>query len=177
MNKKEKYTYFLDLSSSNTGVIILNNNNLKTYLTSWDFSKIKTDTTQTKTQKQTQKLQRIAEFLQEIKTLYPADKIYLEGIFVQPHFLNSSEILLKLHGIVVGIFCDAEIIYIAPSVIKKTITGKGNASKQQVQKNLENTTKTLFKNSDEADALALMYTVNPDFRNKEIKHIEKTIIR
>ena len=52
------FDYYLDLSSSNTGVVLVSKNiNEPIIITSWDFSKIKINKELEKSQKQTKKLQ------------------------------------------------------------------------------------------------------------------------
>lgn len=172
------FDYYLDLSSSNTGVVLVNNEaDEPIIVTSWDFSKIKIDKELEKSQKQTRKLQYIGKFLKDFEKKYPANNIYLEGIFVQPHFRNSSEVLLKLHGVLLGTFYNKTILYTPPAVIKKVVTGKGNAKKDIVQDNVKKILNCPIRNSDEADALALMLTNYPEGKNREINFIDKIIIR
>lgn len=172
------FDYYLDLSSSNTGVVLVNNKTDEPIIvTSWDFSKIKIDKNLEKSQKQTKKLQYIGDFLRQFEEKYPPRNIYLEGIFVQSQFRNSSEVLLKLHGVLMGTFYNKNILYTPPAVIKKAITGKGNAKKEIVQDYIKNILNCPIRNSDEADALALMLTNYPEGKNKELKFIEKFVIR
>lgn len=62
------FDYYLDLSSSNTGVVLVSKNiNEPIIITSWDFSKIKINKELEKSQKQTKKLQYIGKFLKEFE--------------------------------------------------------------------------------------------------------------
>ena len=62
------FDYYLDLSSSNTGVVLVSKNiNEPIIITSWDFSKIKINKKLEKSQKQTKKLQYIGKFLKEFE--------------------------------------------------------------------------------------------------------------
>lgn len=172
------FDYYLDLSSSNTGVVLVSKNiNEPIIITSWDFSKIKINKEIEKSQKQTKKLQYIGKFLKEFEKKYPVENIYLEGIFVQPQFRNSSEVLLKLHGVLMGTFYNKTILYTPPSVIKKVVTGKGNAKKEIVQDNIKRILNCSIRNSDEADALALMLTNYPEGKDRKLQFIEKNIVR
>ena len=68
------FDYYLDLSSSNTGVVLVNKNiNEPIIITSWDFSKIKINKELEKSQKQTKKLQYIGKFLKEFEKKYPVE--------------------------------------------------------------------------------------------------------
>lgn len=102
------------------------------------------------------KIGLIKQELDSLLKSYTVDKVYLEGIFVQPKFLNSSEFLLKIHGFLMGYFMDVRMYFIAPKVIKKIITGSGNGNKEDVQKVLKEVYDIeSFPDSDHSDAFAL----------------------
>lgn len=123
------------------------------------------------------KMRYVRSELQKMLAMFPPEHIYIEGSFVQPKFLHSSAITLKLHGFLVAELMDYGITYIPPKKIKKLVTDSGNASKELVQealvkkydgKDLEELTFLqeldddflphiipVFSNFDESDALAV----------------------
>lgn len=98
----------------------------------------------------------IKDYLDDLKREYRIDLVCVEGIFVHPGYNQSSQTLLKLHGFLMGYFLDVPFISIPPSVVKKTITGKGNSKKEEVRRILEESYNFQFKNDDESDAMALL---------------------
>lgn len=55
-----------------------------------------------------------------------------------------------------GYFMEIPFVSIPPTVVKKVITGKGNAKKEVVRRILEESYNFQFKNDDESDAMALL---------------------
>lgn len=82
------------------------------------------------------KMRYVRSELQKMLAMFPPEHIYIEGSFVQPKFLHSSAITLKLHGFLVAELMDYGISYIPPKKIKKLVTDSGNASKELVQEAL-----------------------------------------
>lgn len=82
------------------------------------------------------KMRYVRNELQKMLAMFPPEHIYIEGSFVQPKFLHSSAITLKLHGFLVAELMDYGITYIPPKKIKKLVTDSGNASKELVQEAL-----------------------------------------
>lgn len=82
------------------------------------------------------KMRYVRTELQKMLAMFPPEHIYIEGSFVQPKFLHSSAITLKLHGFLVAELMDYGITYIPPKKIKKLVTDSGNASKELVQEAL-----------------------------------------
>ena len=82
------------------------------------------------------KMRYVRNELQKMLAMFPPEHIYIEGCFVQPKFLHSSAITLKLHGFLVAELMDYGITYIPPKKIKKLVTDSGNASKELVQEAL-----------------------------------------
>lgn len=149
------FDYYVDLSSTNAGVVLVNGNDV--IVTSWNFSKFKKKS-KIKTEWQLEKLKYISWYIHSFVDKYPPKSLTMEGIFINRNFVASSETLMKLHGLLIEIFIDFPISYVAPASIKKNITGKGNSNKEDVKKtvckllNLE----LNVLNMDESDALALM---------------------
>lgn len=108
-------------------------------------------------EKQIDKFILIKEMLDDFTTSFSPDfSLYIEGIFIKPAFLHSSEMLLKLHGFLILYFIKHKIHFVPPTIIKKAITGKGNSSKEDVRKKLEEKYHIVFQNNDQSDAFALM---------------------
>lgn len=149
----KKYNYYIDLSSSNTGVVLVNNDNA--FVTSWKFN-YKPHKDVDKYHQHIYKLKYISQYIHEFIKRYPPQEIFIEGPFIQTRFLASSEILLKLHGLIIEIFKDYEIHQVAPKTIKKIITGNGNATKDEVFEVIKKTFNFTPNNKDESDALAVM---------------------
>ena len=104
------------------------------------------------------KMRYVRTELQKMLAMFPPEHIYIEGSFVQPKFLHSSAITLKLHGFLVAELMDYGITYIPPKKIKKLVTDSGNASKELVQE-------TLVEKYDgkELEELAFLQELDDDF--------------
>ena len=104
------------------------------------------------------KMRYVRSELQKILATFPPEHIYIEGSFVQPKFLHSSAITLKLHGFLVAELMDYGITYIPPKKIKKLVTDSGNASKELVQE-------ALVEKYDgkELEELAFLQEIDDDF--------------
>lgn len=147
------YDYYIDLSSTNSGIVLVKNDTA--YVTSWPFvykSSQKID----KYHRHIYKLKYISDYIHSFMDKYPPNEIYIEGPFIKKSFLASSEVLLKLHGIIIEIFREHEIHMAPPKTIKKTVTGNGNASKDDVFSKISEILHFTPNNFDESDALALM---------------------
>lgn len=152
----EHIELYLDVSSVNTGVCILDVNTREVILTSINLKSLSKPANMPIVDFQKTKIGLIKQELDSLLKGYIVDKVYLEGIFVQPKFLNSSEFLLKIHGFLMGYFMDVRMYFIAPKVIKKMITGSGNGNKEEVQKALKKVYDIeSFPDSDHSDAFAL----------------------
>lgn len=157
MTVKHKWTYFIDASTANTGITMLRSDKKKVVVTDLNFSDCgKYGKDMNKAEKHVKKLKKIKEKLDcFIKKYPPEETIYMEGIFIQKSFLNSSEVLLKFHGFLIMYFIDHEFIYMPPKTIKKEIAGNGNATKEKIREILEEKYKVKFKNCDESDSFAV----------------------
>lgn len=104
------------------------------------------------------KMRYVRSELQKMLAMFPPEHIYIEGSFVQPKFLHSSAITLKLHGFLVAELMDYGITYIPPKKIKKLVTDSGNASKELVQE-------ALIEKYDgkELEELAFLQELDDDF--------------
>lgn len=175
------YRYYLDLSSTRTGIIIMKsdvsempqlsdyqkmmhmkdiydidaimNSDADIIIGSVSFAGFSTDT-DSQVERQTEKVRYIAEWFGRLQKAFPPDAVYMEGIFVMPSRMSASELLLKLHGALAVVF-SCPILYISPSGIKKSVAGKGNASKTAVRDGVVQKTGIDPFNLDESDAMAL----------------------
>lgn len=172
--KLPKIRLFLDVSSSNTGVVIFNEKTKKVSLDSINLKELKKPQQMELVDFQKIKIGLIKEYFDKLKQRYIIESVYLEGIFIQPKFLKSSEILLKLHGFLMGYFIDTPQYFLSPSSIKKEITGKGNAKKEEVRMKLEEIYGDIFKNDDISDAFALFICFNgiKEYIIKEESYVE-----
>ena len=153
---KPHINLYLDPSSTNTGVAILKEGTLDVVLDSINLSKLQKPLDISQVDYEKIKFGCIKNYLDKLQEIYEIDLVFMEGIFIQPKFLKSSEVLLKLHGFLIGYFIDKKQYYQPPSIIKKMIAGKGNANKEEVKRVLEEHYHYKFKNSDESDAFALL---------------------
>ena len=144
----EKYIYALDLSLNSTGVCIFNSKEkCVTFLT-----------IDTNGEKETAvKLKRIAEIFLALIKKYPPDRVIIEQGFSR--YNKSTQQIFRVHGLINYLFCEWEQVYIPSSSIKKAITGKGNASKEEVRDFIKmEYPKIKFETFDESDAFATGYT-------------------
>jgi Holliday junction resolvasome RuvABC endonuclease subunit len=138
-----EYIFGLDISMSNTGLAIFDEK----------MNPVEIISIPTKSgMEHKDRLKTIADRLLEIRKKYPTSLIILESGFSR--YAASTQAIYKCHGLIQYIFCDAEQVLLAPSSIKKLITGSGKADKHQVQeKILKKFPKLQFKNEDESDAV------------------------
>ena len=161
-----KYNYYIDASTTRSGIVLeekdeLNENNSNLIITDLDFHKFKNlYTDMTHVERQVEKFRFIHDCLDRFTKEYPpADQIVLEGIYINPARLNSTSVLLKLHGFMIDYFIDKELVFSPPASIKKAVTGIGNAKKELVQKTIRDCFDHIpFQNFDQSDAFALYLT-------------------
>lgn len=142
------YVYGLDLSLSNTGVSIFNN----------DGSYVKSESIDTKSGKNHQeKLKIIGESFLRLRSKYEPSVIVIEQGFSR--FNIATQCLFKVHGVTQYIFNDIEQIYYAATAIKKELTGKGNAKKDIVREYiLKEYPDVEFDDLDQSDSFAIAIT-------------------
>ena len=98
----------------------------------------------------------IKKKLLEIISEYIPNKAAIEQIFVG--FGAGSSLKLGMaRGVSMSVLAEAglHITEIPPKLVKKTITGYGSASKQQIKSMIEKLLHIIPKNEDSADALAI----------------------
>lgn len=127
----------------------------------------------TKLNSHSDKLKRIFERTLAMVEEYKPDEMAVEA----PFFGKNVQSMLKLgraQGVVMAaaLYRDIPIVEYAPRKIKQSITGNGNASKEQVAAMLESTLKTKIETRymDATDGLAVAlchhYQGNSDFSAK-----------
>ncbi len=158
--KKQTYTYALDLSLNSTGVCIFTN----------DGQFVEAVTIDTHGEKELPlKLSVIGKTFLEIIEKYTPEVVVIEQGFTL--YNASTQSLFRVHGLVNYLFAEYEQIYYPASTVKKTITGKGNVTKDVVRDCLLDKYPDLkFSNFDESDAFAVGETY---FIKKGIKDAEK----
>ena len=150
----ETYVYALDLSLNSTGVCIFTN----------DGKIVEIMTIDTHKEKETKfKLKLIGDDFNKLIKTYPPEVVVIEQGFTR--FNASTQAILRVHGLVNYLFCDYKQIYYPATTVKKTIGGKGNMTKEELQQIIINDNKNIeFDNFDESDAYAVGLTY---FANKK----------
>ena len=152
--KEKKYIWGVDISMSNTGITIFEQNDadeLKCILiTSIDTSHGKTHGL---------KLKILADKLIELKNKYYPFCISSEKGFYR--FAASTEAVFKCHGILHYIMSDVNLVEYSPMSVKKGVTGKGNSKKEEVRDYILNNYQDrfgnlVFGNLDEADSCSVV---------------------
>lgn len=155
----KRYIYGLDISMSNTGVTIIDEETHKVvYIGSIGtnvskFNKLPIEYKHGK---------RLRHHFNEINKLikkYPPSVAVIERGFSR--FNNATQILFRVHGVYGMAFSEVPNYYYPPTDVKKTIY-KGNASKEELANVISKRMKLKFKNEDESDstAVALTYLIN-----------------
>lgn len=133
----------LDLSFTNTGVAIIKNNKITAH--------------SVKTKKQDNDIQRCLEITDKIINLIGMPNLVaIEDTYTGLNRLTAKK-LISLGAIVRAHLTQKGIPYIdvPPTKLKKHITGKGNASKQDVMDAVNKLTNLNIKDDNQADAIGL----------------------
>lgn len=117
----ENYIYAFDLSMACTGIVIFDK----------EVNPVFIGNIQTKDKDSHGiRLKQIADFILELRTKFPTNKIVLERGFSR--FNISTQVIYRVHGLVNYLFSDCEQIYYPPKQIKAAILD-GKASKKEIQ--------------------------------------------
>lgn len=146
MNNEYMYVYGLDLSLTNTGVVIFRN------ATPLYIDSIPT----TNKLNRGKRLYLIYTKLKELIEKYPPHVVCIERGFYR--FNKSTQAIYEVNGVVELLFRDHNIILYSPKEIKAAIVD-GKASKEEVQDEILKYYNYIdFKNNDESDAFAVALT-------------------
>lgn len=154
----EYYLWALDLSLSNTGVAIFNDDGFLMI----NFS-IPT-TPKIDTQK---RLKVIGDTLSEYRKFYPCKTIVIENAFSR--FNIATQMLYRVRGLCEYLFSDCLIVGYSPNKIKKAITGNGKSDKEEVKKFVvEKYPNLILSDYDCTDAVAIgiTYFINKGLENE-----------
>ena len=168
LKKKPSIQLFLEASTSNTGVVIYEEKSKRILLDDINLSKIKKPLQMKPEDFEKLKFGCIKNYLDTLKNQYFITGVYMEGIFIYPKRLKSSQTLLKLHGFLMSYFIDTPQYFLSPSVIKKNITGDGHAKKETVREILGLKYGYIFPNEDISDAFALFASYHEDIDKNKI---------
>jgi crossover junction endodeoxyribonuclease RuvC len=151
-----EYYLGIDLSLTSPGFAFIGVDKRKPYLL---------DVSHTKTTPKKRDGERLMHICEELKSFMIGNidrfgeikEIYKEKGFSR--FPTETQKLYKTHGAVEMALHDHEIKELAPSSLKKLVTGNGRASKQDVQKKvceILNIKQKVFANDDESDAVGVV---------------------
>lgn len=99
------------------------------------------------------KLREIYDAISPYMKTYPCEIVVFESGFTR--FNKATQVLYRVHGLIEFMFSDAQRFSYAPTSIKKTITGNGRATKEEVRDVLLGEFPHMkFENDDESDAFA-----------------------
>jgi crossover junction endodeoxyribonuclease RuvC len=139
------YIWGMDLSLSNTGVAIFDEQGTPVKV----FS-IKT----TSKDNYGVRLKIIGKILQRYKKLYPPKELIIENAFTR--YNKATQVLYRLRGLVEYLFWDISQTGIAPTTMKKILTGSGKAEKSDVENSIRKLYPNIeIENDDQSDALGL----------------------
>lgn len=111
------------------------------------------------------RLRFIGKVMLEYRKKYPCSLVIAEQGFSK--FNASTQAIFKTVGVLQYLYCDVEQIFLPPATVKKIITGRGNAKKEEVKDIMLLTYPNLiFKNLDESDSLSVgeAYFIREGFR-------------
>lgn len=153
---RKTYVYALDLSLNRTGVAIFTNNGSFVECFSIDTTKEK---------ELSGKLVMIANCYIETIKKYPPSVVVMEQGFTKYNL--STQMIFRCFGLTNYVFAEYEQITIPSTTIKKIITGRGNAKKEEVREWVSKIYPQIqMNNLDESDSVA---TGIAYFRKKETK--------
>lgn len=164
----------LDLSLTSTGVVVYN------------FETQVADATAVRTYSKQSYMHRYNHILNEVKkaTLGGNTVFFIEG-YSFGSFSKSTAMsnLIELGGIIRFYLWGEGVSFIVvpPTLLKKFVTGKGNAKKEDIKLGIYKRYACEFETSDEADAYGLMamgyaYFMGKLINGKELTNIERDCI-
>lgn len=147
-----KYIYALDLSLSNTGIVIFDGDND-------DITKsVLVTSVETKSKLSTQeRLKIIADYFIKLIEKYPPSVVAIENGFYK--FNKSTQTIYMVHGIVRYLFSNVEQVLYPPATVKKFCSGRGNIKKDALREFIKEKYHDIdFANNDQSDAYAIGIT-------------------
>ncbi len=148
-----KYIYGLDLSLTNSGIAILNQDYEPVHITSVKTKKTKGITDE---EDHNKRLKIITDKFDECTNQYPVDVVAIEAPFVRHN--KATKAVMKVHGVTQRWFNEYPQFYYAPTTVKAAIIS-GSASKEVLRNRLHKRFPNIeIKNEDESDALAIAIT-------------------
>ena len=146
--KNELYIHAYDISLSSSGVTIFSDEG------EWiETTCIKTNSNDT----HGIRLRTIGNRVLEIRKKYPCSVLICEQGFSR--FSTSTQAIFKTNGVISYLYYDVEQIFYPPATVKKIITTRGNAKKDEVANILKlNYPDISYQNDDESDSFAVAIT-------------------
>lgn len=145
----KRYAYGLDLSMTCSGIAIIDMDTLEPVLVTSIAPSTKGE--------HGDKLHEQREYMQEIVAQYPPTEVFYEKGFSR--FNTATQVVFRVVGVFNELLKDYPLDYFAPTSVKKEITGKGNCTKEELQKVLADKFPQIdFNNTDESDAVGVVYT-------------------
>jgi Holliday junction resolvasome RuvABC endonuclease subunit len=100
------------------------------------------------------KLKYIGDEILKIKEKYPTKIIAIEKGFSK--FNLSTQVVFRVHGLISYLFYECEQIYYEATKVKKFISGKGNAKKDELMNIVSKKYPNIqFNNFDESDSFCV----------------------
>lgn len=145
--KKIDYLWALDISMSNTGLVIFKNIDKVdvVFITSIDTHDGKNHQ---------EKLKILADEIIKLREIYsPQIAVSEKGFY---RYAASTEAIYKCHGLIAYLLWDIELIEYSPMSIKKGVVGKGNVKKEDVRDYIiKEYPNLVFEDLDQTDAMSV----------------------
>lgn len=136
---------FLDLSLSNTGVVIFDDTGR------W-INSLSIDTNGKDSY--SLRLKRIEKKFKELKSNYKPSLVVVEESFTR--FNRSTQAIYRCRAVMELVFWNVKQVFYPATKVRKSILGAGNAKKEQVQEHINAKYNFLqFDDGDQIDAMAL----------------------
>ena len=181
--KMKKVEMYVDLSSSDTGLTFLDVDKNEVYLFSVQSKKFSQE--KDKNQRALLKIKDIDDKIDSVIRDFGFDisSVFTESPFCSKKFLNSSEMVLKMHGYILHKFSHLPFSFITPAKIKQVVAGRGNATKEDVIISIRNYGFDLDINGKPNDnvydsfAVLLSFYINNKKSFKDLQVIVKQITK
>jgi len=145
----KRYAYGLDLSMSCSGIAIVDMDTLQPVHT----ISIKTNDKLC----HGERLHHQREIMKRIVEKFPPEVVFYEKGFT--NFNTATQVIFRVVGVFNELLKDYKTEYFAPATVKKVITGNGKGTKELLRdKLLERYPQIKFNNTDESDALGVVFT-------------------